>query len=155
MATPPAYPATVTTNSATAASGMTHTATGGFDQVSLPTIVKSGAAAGQATVGDLVYVRCAELGGAIVVDANTALVLDGLTPLNARYYVASANLVWKAMVAPAFPVTQASVAPGGGLAVLAFGLLNAPTAIAAPGTFAGCIQIVLADGTFAYVPYWK
>jgi hypothetical protein len=153
MATPPAYPATVVTSSATARAGITHTAVAGVDEVTLPVIVASGAASGQANAGDIVYLAANEQAWGIVVDANTSQPFDAVAPLGSAFYVASATLIWK-RVGTGVPVTHVNVPPGTGAGPVAFGSGNVPAAISTPGAPTGWVPVILPSGTIGFCPYW-
>lgn len=151
----PNYPAFTATTGATVASGIVQTQSGGFTQVSLPIIVSSGATAGQANAGDLVYIQAKELAAVVVVDANVSgAPIDGLDNLQSGFYLASANLQWRRMGNHVVPVTQATHLASGAN-TLAFGSANIPAVIATPGSVAGFILCILPDGTIGQVPYWK
>ncbi len=149
------YPAFTANTGATAGSGIVQTQSGGFTQVSLPVIVPSGAAAGQANAGDLVYLQAKELAAVIVVDANlSGQSIGGLRQLESGFYLASANLQWRRMGNNVLPVTQGQhLAVGAG--TLAFGVANVPAVVGTPTSIAGFIIFILPDGTLGQVPYWK
>lgn len=150
----PTYPAFAASSSASAKNGITHTAQNGVDVVTLPVIVVSNPAAGQAKVGDLIYLQANELAGGIVADANTGLAFDTLSVLQAAFYVASANLVWK-RAGFGVPLTAISVAPGNGAGPVAFGSANVPAAITTPAAPAAWVPVILPDGTIGFSPVWK
>lgn len=150
----PNYPALVRASSATAQAGVTHTGVNGTDQIQIPLIVASGAPAGKANVGDILFVHTSQFGPAVLIDANTGLAIDALPPLDARFYVATSLLKWL-RVGVGFLAVRTNIPPGVGAGPVAFGANNVPAVIATPGAPAGWQPIGLSDGTFGFMPYWK
>jgi hypothetical protein len=149
----PNYPATVVASSATARAGITHAELNGMDEVTLPVIVASAPASGQAKVGDVIYCAANEFAWGLVVDANTGNSFDAVPPLQSAFYVASAQLVWK-RAGEAVPVAHVTVPPGT-TGTVAFGTANAPASIASPGAPTGWCPVILSDGSLGFMPFWK